>query len=315
MPNVIEEFLAAPISTVSHATVGDIALGKRYVVPADLLDAARQEIAGSRVFDLRGINDTLYGVARDAYKTHRMFTNDHATTFMMSPDTALPLLSPPRVGIHGTYLTTEDQILLVIPDDGTGGTASRIVRIEGDRAHGFMMVTGARLYADGTEWQAAMSTKPSDDDDAAAVLAMGAEAWERRMERPLDGMDVRASSMMAAGLVLGMSVLLANSIAQADPTLLHAERVPARRLRSLRKKGRTVPVGRVWLDLPGLKYNTRAGTWTAPREGGVSWHMVRGHWRLLSAEKWTHKQGQKVWVTPHAKGKGPKAAPRSGYRA
>ncbi len=98
------------------------------------------------------------------------------------------------------------------------------------------------------------------------------------------------------------TVLLINSMAQADPTIVTVSQTPPRLLKAAAKRGKPHPDKVTTIDLPGLRYDR--GTWRSDRKDahGKAWHMVRGHWRSLTSEKFTHKGGQRVWVRPHHRG-------------
>lgn len=97
---------------------------------------------------------------------------------------------------------------------------------------------------------------------------------------------------------------VAMSIMQADPEVVHCERRhrAAKKARKTKKRPPGYEVMRT-IVLPGLRYERATGSWHAKRSNGVAWHMVRGHYRLLKSEKFRNKQGQKVWVKPHSRGR------------
>lgn len=97
---------------------------------------------------------------------------------------------------------------------------------------------------------------------------------------------------------------VAMSIMQADPEVVRCEK--RHRAAKKARKTKNRPPGYEAMRtivLPGLRYERATGSWHAKRHNGVAWHMVRGHYRLLKSEKFRNKQGQKVWVKPHSRGR------------
>lgn len=110
------------------------------------------------------------------------------------------------------------------------------------------------------------------------------------------------------------AVLVAASIMQADPRVVASrKRPPARASRQKRRRDRPSYRSMTTIALPGLRYDKSTGHWTAKAGAGVAWHMVRGHYRLLTSDRYVNKQGQKVWVKPHSKGDPDKGATRKRY--
>lgn len=272
-------------------------------------------ITERRIIDLRSV----YGEMQDAVNKvwndgeSIVLTDEDAEWMSPAPDAKWPFVSRPMVSMVGWY-QLEDDTAVVVMEDGQDYEAIMVIW---DRSGGKFLALGQRcsIHCDEDGWQVAIRTWPSSTGaHDERIRGMGPEAWELLLNTELPGISRRPAGTTNFMLSLVLVVLVANSIVTADPTTAITRKSPARLVTANRKRGRPSPRAMTWLDLPELSYKRSTGTFTAKRGGGVAWHMVRGHWRSLSSPRFTRKSGQKVWVSPHFKGRREDGSSGSGYR-
>lgn len=325
MTKMFDLFMRTARSNIQWATAGDLAMRKHYTYSREDAEEDRGFLAEHRVFDLRGPTaDAVLAAAWDAYGAVEapILISPEWDRLGFSGEIDPPFLSPPMVGVYGWYQLDEVNALIVRPDSASTDPvildgkvqATVVTQVGWDGRDQFMLLEGGFVQAaqDGG-WFVGWEVFPSDPADRATATAMGSHRWQEKLSEDYLGEGNPPDKVAAAAMVEALAALIVNTIAQCDSAVVASSGVSKERARSLRKKGRIVPRGRSWIDLPGLRYER--GTFTAERAGGVAWHRVRGHWRSLRSERFTRKQGQKVWVQPHARGSAGNGVSQVPYRS
>lgn len=98
-------------------------------------------------------------------------------------------------------------------------------------------------------------------------------------------------------------LLVANGIINADPAIVSSATTPPGRLAAAAKKRRIAAKVVHKIALKDLRYDRSRWIGRHLNANGVAWHCVRGHFRNLSSPQYTKKQGARVWVRPHTRGK------------
>ena len=287
--NVLEYILRSP-QNIDHERLHEAMQGFAY-----------------RVVDLRKTADALEDAAKSALVKDGNFqfsaVNDSPAEFAFPLQAPLPVVAQPQIGMYGWYLFSDTTALLVKPWSATAGV------IDAFEVRLWVMFTefdGTRLrspFADEAVVKAWLYLGQAADDPPVVTI----EHQEPPEVLPEDTNERFDAVLGAVGtgsienlVRLVYAVVIANSIALADPGVVEHTDTPPRLLKASVKRKRPKVARWTVINLPGLRYD--GGAFHTKTGKGVAWHMVRGHYRTLSSAKFSHKQGQKVFVRPHARG-------------
>lgn len=311
---MIEQFLNCPASNVIVSHYLEDLLQPFQPIHPEELARLKSDIMDHRETDLTAQMPVVWDVVEDVfYENPMLLCSEDRNYFAINQHFDVPFPDQPRIGFYGWHQVTADlaTILLPMPDeDNSGITYTYGINVARSGSGTFIVYTGGtiRLSDDGGWVVLNFAAADPNKTDVTALFD--------RISARVDEQAEYANLAVLQLLLSKTFVLLCHTIITADPTVLQTS-TPPRKLRAANaKRGKRTVSGRRWIELPGLKYDSKTGRWSADpkREGGVRWHRVRGTYRVLTSEKFTHKRGQRIWVRPHTKGSG-EHSQGPGYRA
>lgn len=313
---MIEQFLNCPISDVYSCYYLEDLLKPLQPMGAPSVVDFRNRILDYRETDLTAQAEVVRNVVEEAFfHDQRLLCSTDNNYFAMNQDMDVPFPDEPRIGFHGWHQIDDDIAVVLLPvdigDEGNGGIFTYGIMVTRSASQKFV-VYGGGLIRTRPEGAWTVMNFAAMDPDVTDVDAL----YDRISNMQGDGIEEYARISTLQLLLSKTIVLLCHTIITADPSILRTSTQPKKLRAANAKRGKRTPSGKRWIHLPGLRYDSRTGRWSADPKtpGGVRWHRVRGTYRVLTSERFVNKKGQRVWVRPHTRGVG-EHGPQAGYRA
>jgi hypothetical protein len=306
MNPMVNEFLTIDPDKILILAIGDL-IGHTWSEDTDynakLIAACRASLQESRLFDIRPQWPTMM---RAAHQENIFIASDdeYETLAQLSDDTHLPLYSLPAIGIYGWYQTDNTQATIVAPTHVPGGSTLVDITWLQNVSNGgsFIITVGTYIVTKDAEWHAGINIAPLNKAANATFRAMPVDDRPDWLKNNM-AFSSQSGQQQAMFLVRrAKAILLTNTFIQCDKGMVKKSSVPPRARAKTRKlTGKKGSPGRMWIDLPGLRYEN--GHLSTVGSGNqLAWHPVRGHPRTLTSDKFTNMQGKTIWVRPHSKG-------------